>query len=72
MAYQFMTRRYLNSQLVEIDGICFEIKPVEQLEYSGDWESAGFDVFVGQRKLKNFLGYPIKKDILKAFKELNK
>ena len=35
------------------------------MEYNGVWVSAGFDIYLGLKKIGHFWGYPISKDIQK-------
>ncbi len=60
-----MTRTKYKSQAL-VEGVDFEIRSLETLEYSGEWVSSGFEVWRGN-KSKFFVGYPTEDDILKWF-----
>lgn len=63
-----MRRRTRQSDLIQVEGFTVEIKPMEEMGYDGKWESDGFDLYLGQKHIKSFIGYPTKQDILNELK----
>jgi hypothetical protein len=59
------TLRVHHENIRTVNGFDVIIKSLETMEYDGVWVSAGFDIYLGLKKIGHFWGYPISKDIQK-------
>lgn len=46
-----------------IDGVEYEIRAISELEYTGEWIDAGFDVYRDGLFISRFIGWPTDGDI---------
>lgn len=58
-------KRVHHERIKTVGGFDVIIKSIEQMNYSGEWENSGFDIYLGLKKIGHFWGYPISKDIQK-------
>jgi len=57
------TCRVKYSEQRKVDGVEVTIKCLEDMNYSGEWESAGYDILVSDKKIGWFWGWPANTDI---------
>lgn len=60
--------RPTSDSLIDVAGITFRLVSMHQLTYDGDWETAGFYLFVANELIGHFYGYPSNKDIMVVFR----
>jgi hypothetical protein len=60
--------RPTSDSLLEVGGITFRLVAMHQMTYDGDWESAGFYLYLANELIGHFWGYPGHKDILVVFR----
>jgi hypothetical protein len=60
--------RPTSDSLVEAGGITFRLVAMHQMTFDGDWETAGFYLYLANELIGHFWGYPSNKDILVVFR----
>jgi len=60
--------RPTSDSLVEVGGITFRLVAMHSMTYDGDWDSAGFYLYLANELIGHFHGWPSNKDILTVFR----
>lgn len=60
--------RPVSDSLIDVGGITFRLVVMHQMTYDGDWEQAGFYLYLANELIGHFHGYPSNKDILAVFR----
>ena len=58
-------KRVRHEDIKRVGGFDVIIKSIETLSYSGRWEDAGFDIYLGLKSIGHYWGYPVSTDIQK-------
>lgn len=65
-------RKIKYSEQKTVGGFEVTVNCIQEMNYSGEWESAGWDIVFFGKVIGNYCGYPISSDIQKLLdKETN-
>ena len=59
--------RPTSDSLMDVNGITFRLVAMHQMTYDGEWESAGFYLYLANELIGHFWGYPSNENIFNFF-----